>query len=257
MPSPFPGMDPYLERPGVWPGFHRWLIMTLAQDLGARLRPRYWVSVEERTYIARPEDYLLVGIPDATVIESKRAPAPQTGSVATLARGIEVGVPLPEEVRERYLEIRVPRSQDVVTVVEILSPANKRPGNGREDYLLKRERTLSTRTNLVEIALLRAGHRMPMLRPPESYDYGILVCRGAALSRAVLYPIGVQDSLPSFPLPLRKGEDDVAVPLADVFARAYDSGNYDLILDYHTPPDPPLSGADAEWAAALLARRHA
>ena len=255
MPSPFPGMDPYLERPGVWPGFHRWLIMTLAQDLGARLRPRYWVSVEERTYIARPEDYLLVGIPDATVIESKRGPAAQTGSVATLAPGIEVGVPLPEEVRERYLEIRVPASQEVVTVVEILSPANKRPGSGREEYLLKRERTLSTRTNLVEIDLLRTGHRMPMLRPPESYDYGILVCRGTALARAVLYPVAVREPLPDFPIPLCKGEDDVVVPLADVFARAYDAGNYDLVLDYDVPPDPPLSAADAKWAAALLAQR--
>jgi hypothetical protein len=167
----------------------------------------------------------------------------------------EVGVPLPENVQERYLEIREPRTQEIVTVVEALSPANKRPGAGMVEYLRKRNAVLSSHTNLVEIDLLRGGQRMPMLHPPAAYDYGVLVSRGQQPARAVLYRFSVRDSLPSFPLPLRPGEDDLPVDLAEVFAAAYDRGGFDLVLDYQVRPEPSLSDADAARADALLRER--
>jgi hypothetical protein len=253
MPSSFPGMDPYLENPGIWPGFHRWLIMTLAEDLSARLRPRYWVGVEERAYIALPDDHLLVGVPDASVISTSTNPGSSGPTTATLSRGVEVGVPLPETVRERYLEIRKPATRELVTVVEVLSPWNKQSASGREEYLRKREAVLGSGTNLVEIDLLRTGRRMPTLRAVAPYDYGVLVSRGGFASRAVLIPFSVRDPIPEFPVPLRP-EEDTEVNLGQLVSLAYDRGGYDLVLDYSTSPVPELAEDDWLWAQSVVAR---
>ena len=42
MESPFPGIDPYLEHPWLWPDVHHRLIAALADNLGARVAPRYY-----------------------------------------------------------------------------------------------------------------------------------------------------------------------------------------------------------------------
>jgi hypothetical protein len=251
MPSPFPGMDPYLEHPRLFPGFHRWLIMALAEDLNLALRPRYWVSVEERAYVAVPEVHLTVGVPDAMVVAGSDAPR-KAGSAAVLERGLEVGVPVPETIRERYLEIHDATNRKVVTVVEVLSPTNKRRGPGLKEYLQKREAVVGSLTNLVEVDLLRAGTRMPVLRPQGSYDYGIIVCRAKRAAHAVLYSFSVRDPLPAFPIPLKPGDPDAALELGRVFNHAYESGSYDLMLDYSCEPVPPLSKDDEAWADALL-----
>jgi hypothetical protein len=67
MPSPFPGMDPYLEHPAWWPGVHHRLIVGLADVLGPVLRPNYAVSVEERVYVGIPEDLFILARPRTIV----------------------------------------------------------------------------------------------------------------------------------------------------------------------------------------------
>ena len=161
MPPPFPGMDPYLEQPGLWPTVHYWLLGSLAAALRPAVQPKYWVAVEHRTYEAVPDDLVLVGVQDATIAETGVSLTPAGAATATASRPVEVVVPAPEPVQERYLVIREPRTAEVVTVVEILSPANKRPGPGREQYLEKREAVLGSRTNQVEIDLLRTGSACP------------------------------------------------------------------------------------------------
>lgn len=249
MPSPFPGMDPYLERQGRWHPFHTRLVSTLADAIDAILPERYYVSVEERATIMVPEDSIAVGRPDVTVADLGGPRRGDRGGTATLAPAIEVTVPVPETLGERYLEVRdIEDTDEVVTVIEVLSPWNKRPGRGRADYLAKRDLVLASRTNLVEIDLLRSGARMPLFGGESPYDYGVLVSRGEMRPRAVLIPFTVRDRIPVFPLPLLPGDVEPLVELQAVFDQVYDRSRLSKRIDYERPPDPPLRPEDAAWA---------
>ena len=144
MPTPFPGMDPYLEHPRLWPDVHNGLIAELRNTLAPQLRPRYYVALEERTYVAEPAGLAFVSRPDVTVVGSPTPAASRTSpgeassmGVATLEPVI-VELPMPELVRETYLEVRLAQTHAVIAVLELLSPANKRPGEGRQQYERKR-----------------------------------------------------------------------------------------------------------------------
>lgn len=169
MPSPFPGMDPYLERPGSWQNVHVTKISALRAELQPLVRPRYWVTVEPRTYELLPGDDLLVGLPDLTVLPTGRTSEPATAGSVVTSPGVDVLVPLPFTVTERYLEVRDVGTGEVVIVVEVLSPTTKLAEAGRDAYLERRRQVLSTGTNLVEIDLLRQGQRMPLLQAPTNY----------------------------------------------------------------------------------------
>lgn len=249
MPSPFPGMDPYLEQPDGWPNVHNSLITAIRDELQAHLRPRYWVAIEERVYLS--ETGKTAGSPDAIVVDTGRSGREPGVSSTAVAHGVEVYVPSGEVIRETFLEIRTVAQQHVITVLEILSPSNKRAGMGRDTYLEKRGRILGSRVSLVEIDLLREGYRMPSLGGPAPYQYGVLVCRYATRPRAMLYPFGVRDPIPMVPLPL-EGEEELALPLQEIFASVYDRGGFDLVTDYTAEPVPPLPAEDAVWADALL-----
>jgi Protein of unknown function (DUF4058) len=119
MPSPFPGMDPYLESPKFWSELHNRLMVAIADDLAPKLRPRYRVAIEQRVYLSNTnEDGLLVGIPDVTVSDRGNP----GGSVATVvsasSKPIAISLPLPEEIRESYLEVREVSSGQVITAIE-------------------------------------------------------------------------------------------------------------------------------------------
>ena len=253
MPSPFPVMDPYLERPTKWPNVHQWIVFGLAEALGQVLPDHYYVSIEERLSIADLPDRGATKRPDATVIATG-GPLPAGASVAVLERGVSVLVPQPETVRESYLQVVDLRAgEEAVTVLEVLSPSNKRRGAGREKYLEKRSLVFSQALNLVEIDLLRAGERMPVDGAPQDYDYSILLCRAAELPRAVLLPFGVRDAIPRFPLPLRTGEEEPWVDLGEVLRSVYDRGRFARFAAYATPPDPRLAEDNEAWAERLLA----
>ncbi len=253
MPTPFPGMDPWLERSGIWEQAHTDLIVSIRRFLTPLLRPRYHVGIEERTYLAiLPPEEQNTGMPDVVIAERKKEtgspPSTAFQSSTSRAQPMVAELPLPEEVRERYLEIRSVPDQQVITVVEILSPSNKIAGEGREQYERKRFRTW---TNLVEIDLVRAGQPLPMKAPAAS-DYRIVVSRAARRLRADVYLFGVRDPIPTVPLPLRPGEPEPELPLNQLLHEVYDLAAYDLVIDYQTPPEPALSNADAAWAASLL-----
>jgi hypothetical protein len=191
-------MDPYLEHPGLWPGFHNWLIAGLGEDLSPRLRPRYYVALEERVYVGEPPQF--AGVPDADVVPAGAAgPAAPAERAGPAAAGNGVGVqlllaalPVPHRARETYLEVREALTGDVVTLIEALSPSNKRAGAGRREYEAKRLQTLGTMTHLVEFGLLRAGEpplRIPDRPPgaPPPGDYRIVVARGGRRPWADVY----------------------------------------------------------------------
>lgn len=253
MPSPFPGVDPYLEHPELWPEVHHRLITAIAIAIAPSIRPKYRVAIEKRIYFSEVENNDLVGIPDLTVF-SKPASSDRYSSTVTLSsrsEPITVTVPVSEETREGYLEIREVGTNRVITVIEILSPKNKRPGAGREAYESKRQQILTTTTHLVEIDLLRSGTPMAVRGGIQS-NYRILVSRGDTRPKAQLYPFTIRDEIPTFPLPLRSDDIEVQVDWQTLFNEFYDRAGFDLAIDYHLPPVPPLNDEDGAWAAALL-----
>lgn len=143
-------------------------------------------------------------------------------------------------------------SNAVITVVEVLSPKNKRQGKGRRLYGEKRQHILSSRSHLVEIDLLRAEAPLPMQGAVQLADYHILVSRAGTRPQAELYAVTVRQPLPRFPLPLKSPGESVVVDLCAIFQGVYDRASYDLRIDYSQPP-PPFSAADQAWLQQLLA----
>lgn len=254
MPSPFPGMNPYLEHPEIWPGVHHLLISELVRFLSPKLRPKYRVAVEVRMYETPSENSLLVGIPDLIVKPSKTAtnPAITNVAVATTTQPTKVIVPVPEIRKQGYLEIREVGTEEVITSVEILSPANKRSGKGRQVYEKKRLKVLGSSTHLVEIDLLRAGEPLPFFGNNIESQYRILVSRGNCRPNADLYAFNLQDVIPSLPLPLRTEDTEPVIDLQALLNEIYEIASYDLIMDYSRESVPPLSESDAVWADTLL-----
>jgi hypothetical protein len=254
VPSPFPGMDPYLEHSTLWPGVHNGLIAALQLSLAPQLRPRYYVALEERLYITEPDQRVFVGRPDLAVVgqsPAETAPKPSLSASSVLT----VQVPLPDEVRETYLEVRETGTDYVVTVLEILSPTNKRPGRGRRIYEDKRMEVLASRTHLVEIDLLRVGEPMPITGSGRGSNYRVLVSRGDWRPNASLYAFGVHQPIPPFSLLLKPNDQEPTVDTGRILHDLYDRASYDLRLDYTGDPDPPLPSADAAWADQLLRQK--
>ena len=256
MRSPFPGMDPCLEHPALWPDVHNSLIAAIRDALSPRLAPKYYVRLERRTYLLSPDDLSFVGRPDLAVLPAMpQEPARQRALPLAAAGVVEVVLSIPDEVGENYLEVREVTTGRVVTVMELLSPANKLYAKGREEYIQKRYEITGSRTNLVEIDLLRAGEPMPLQGRHVSSDYRILVSRATTRPRALLYPFNLRDAIPTFDLPLLPGDDEPSVDLGAIFHALYQRARYDLSLDYTQPPLPPVRDEDATWVWERVEQR--
>jgi Protein of unknown function (DUF4058) len=240
-------MNPYLENPALWSEVHSWLIVELARSLNPSLIPKYRAAVEKRVYL----DALLVGIPDASVFQ-QNAEGDRTLGATTgvLSKPMRVTLPLSEEITERYLEIREVKTGRVVTVVEVLSPKNKRVSEGRDKYLTKRQKILNSATHLVEIDLLRTGNFMPMAEVIRS-DYRILVSRANLRPEAELYPFNLQESIPQFLFPLQSSDAEPVVNLSEILRQVYQEAALDLAIDYSVQPLPALSESDFQWVRSL------
>ena len=270
MQTPFPGMDPYLERRGLWEEVHTDLITSIRQFLTPLLRPRYRVAIEQRIYLSlvSPKGEL-IGKPDVMVVAPK-SPKPKATRQASVMTAVAIAEPVvvdpplvgelpqPEEVVERYLEIRDTTTQEVVTAIEILSPTNKETQDGRRQYEQKRLNLLASATNLVEIDLLRGGAPFAMnvagqTGAPQSH-YRIVISRSWQRPRADLYLFNLPQPIPAFLIPLRPGEQEPVLPLNQILHPLYDQSGYDLAIDYTEPVSPPLAKEEAEWVAQLLNR---
>lgn len=233
MASPFPGMDPYLESPVIWPDVRHQFISGIQTALNAQLRPHYMARVDLRIYTSDDDD------------PGREALAP--------------GVPLKrirlldEEIKEAFLKIVHVETKELVTLIDVLSPTTKIPDSrGRASFMAKRQEIMNSDVNWVEIDLLRAG--VPSLPDPPlcSSDYTVLVSRVDQRPDMRLWSISVRYPLPVIPIPLRGKDPEAALDLGAVFRSGYDRAGYDLSVDYRNPPQPPLEGADAKWARELL-----
>jgi Protein of unknown function (DUF4058) len=242
MPSPLPGMNPFLESSELWSEFHSRMIVAIADALSETLSQDYRVAVEKRVYLSQGEETTLIGIPDVSITDDSKL---ATGAVAGASEPVVVKIPLAEEVAERYLEIREVATGRVVTVIELLSPKNKRSGEGRDAYLQKRQRVVMSQTHLVEIDLLRGGVSLPMVGGTKS-DYRILISQSSRRPKADLYAFGLRQPIPSITVPLA-GEASVVLDLQLLLHQIYDRARFQMAIDYQQILIPQLSEADQVW----------
>src|SRR5262249_54989144 len=166
----------------------------------------------------------------------------------------------PYEVQEGFIEIRsAEEGGRVVTVVEVLSPSNKRAGSdGRKAYRAKQREVLCSPTHLLELDLLRQGEHTVAAPPPERllrhgpYDYLVCLSRANERDHCQVWGFTVRQRLPRILVPLAEEDEDLRLDLQAVFDRVYDDGGYATAMNYGAEPAIPLGRADAEWADALL-----
>lgn len=249
MPSPFPGMNPYLEQETVWHDFHQSFIPVARELLTKQVRPRFVVKVEEHLYVEEVPagERRLAAISDVAVVG---VPGAATGTAAAVAEAPAYFL-LPVDVeQESYLEIRDRESNQLVTVIELLSPTNKRHSGRREQYLAKRRALMASTAHLVEIDLLRGGPRMPPEGLPDC-DYYAIVSRVEERPRNGIWPLRLRDALPKIPVPLRPPHPDALLDLKEALDRVYDAAGYADYI-YRGAPHPPLHPDDAAWARQFI-----
>ena len=255
MGSPFPGMDPFLEDPRLWESFHNRYIGVLDEVLSARVRPHFYVEEQSSVYVVelgvRPRAPVK---PDVYLVDASRAAG--AGALAVAERPITqprvVTARFPEELRQRYLEVRDSRNHAVVAVLEVLSPANKAAGTaGRESFLRKRRDLMAAPVHWLEIDLLRAGERPDEVAGQS--DYYALLKRAEATDEFAVWYWNLRDPLPVIAVPLSADFPDVAVDLQEAFRTTY-GRYYAERLDYRDAPPPPrLQPADTAWVTGRLA----
>ena len=275
MHSPFPGMDPHLENPNIWPDFHDHLASRLSVELNQRLPRPYYARLEMRAELGIIADRRRQQrvVPDIVVVNRPIALS-KTGDASTavlehcredVSDSVEIEIQT-EPLRHRFVEIRdASRGHELITLIEIMSPSNKRPGPDRDAYEEKREVILQSNASLIEIDLLRGGMRaiespnLEDLVPDlggEPSSYFVLVNRGwrrgGRGATYQMFSIGLRDVLPCIPVPLKEGETEPVIDLQYVFNRVYDGGPYARgAVDDTAPPDPPMNPKDAIWASTL------
>jgi len=246
-------MDPYLEHPAIWPGFHQFWIVAAAAQLKSQLKPLgYYVNVDERIWLEEPKRHVY---PDLTILRRPTTQATRPVAVVDADEPVYVRA-YPVEIREGFLEIVDSSSNRIITGVELLSPANKIRTRGRRMFRKKQRELLHAGVHVVEVDLLRSGkHAMSIpaaladgIRP---WEY-LAIVRRAGAEEIEAYPIRLQNRLPRLKIPLRTGENDTLLDLQAVFAQAYDFGPYPERLNYEHAPTPTLAADDAAWADELL-----
>jgi hypothetical protein len=258
MPSPFPGMDPYLEKPSRWPGVHHELISVIRGTLTELLRPNYFVEVGERVYLSMADD------PGRSVLVPDVHISPRTGRNRPAAPIVDVGgtnvaeplivdTLIEETIKQNYLEIIDAENRRVVTVIEVLSPDNKvSRSQGLKSFRKKRLACMKSNSHWVEIDLLRKGVSLELRKRIRAHDYFVLVSPVAERPEAVVWPILLSQQLPVISIPLRGEDEDVPLDLQAVLSTVYDRAGYDMTIDYTREPEPRLKPEAADWADRWL-----
>ena len=224
MPSPFPGMDPFLEEEPLWPTFHHQLVTCLYQILIPGLVDRYRARVGQRHYTT--EQPLFTSV-------------------------------LREEHHEEYIEIRQRSDGRLITLIDVVSPANKTTETGRQAYLAKRRESRAAGANLVDIDLVLQGQTMLDYSREglPDWDYAVTVTRATQPDRFEIYTATLQKKLPRFRMPLASDDRDTVVDLYVTFTRSYDQGGFGGKIDYKRDPSISLAEEDRRWLNDLLVQQ--
>lgn len=266
MPSPFPGMDPFLEHPYFFPGLHGGLIYCIQRALQPALPPPYYAVLNERLWVETTERSVEPDV-DVLIDSSQKKPSDKAmdeGAVATVTQPLVISIPH-DERRETFVDImtRNDLNERVVTTIEVLSLSNKTPGeHGRNLYLRKQQEVVDGEINLVEIDLLRGGThstavpRRRVERRAGRFDYHVCIKRGDNWIDRFVYTIRLRDRLPTIDIPLLPGDAPVKLDLQAVFDRAYDDGPYSRRVPYEIDRVvPPQQPKQAEWVVEQLKLR--
>ncbi|MFM9963185.1 MAG: DUF4058 family protein [Planctomycetaceae bacterium] len=255
MPSPFPGMDPFIERPAIWPDFHDRLISSIVGYLQPLLRPKYAALTQDRLFLVQSDRPIY---PDVAVLQSPQLGWPgRSSTVAVLEPdGPAVFALDEEEIREPYIEIVEAAGGRLVTAIEVISPTNKDRGQGQDAYERKREEYWDAGANLVEIDLLRSGapivrianYKLERLRP---WDYLVAVNRRWP-GRQEVYAVPLERRLPRVSIPLLNRDLDVVLDLQAPFDRCWDEGPYPALSHYDQPPPGELDAERVAWCQQRL-----
>ena len=274
MPSIFPGMDPYLEAHWIWPTFHNSLADQIQMMLNEQLPKNYFAQLEARSELGIRASKKWIIAPDVAVMQSGWKPRPgarvDEGGLAvaveeaqTISKAIRIEF-IREPVTVTAVAIRSTNTgNEVVTLIEILSPANKRPGTDRDHYKNRMQEILdATTTSLVEIDLLRKGERTweeseiieeYLCELENSTEYLVMTSRAWSRCGADMYPVSIVQPLPTIAIPLREDESDVPLNLQTAFNRTYDGGPYRRgAIDYTKPPNPALNDEQELWRTKLM-----
>lgn len=252
MPSPFPGMDPFLESPAYCSDFHYTFINYWREAIADALPPHYEATLGERVYLIEQDpDARKLGSRDIAVVGAiTPGSSGPSQRVATL-EPIRVPLTIVEGPRETYIEILHQPDHSLVTTLELLSPANKEQP-GRTQNLEKRMALLYQQVHLVELDLLRGGRRMPTSKALPACDYFYLLARAEQRPDAEVYAWTLRDMLPRLPVPLRAPDPDICIDLAAVFTTAYDRARFGRRIDYRRPLPVAVSGDDEEWLRTTM-----
>jgi hypothetical protein len=244
-------MNPYFEQAAHRLDFHTEFLLALRRLLAPQVGPKYIVQFEEHIYIhdLPAEPCQRLGTADLSLVQPGGGELAQAG-LGLLEAPAEVWLPEQDLEKVPFLEVRDRQGRELVTVIELLSPSNKRAGEDREQYLAKRRELLRSPVHLVELDLLRGWTPMPQEGRPEC-DYSVMVSRAEKRRAADFWPIRLQDRLPVIPIPLRSPDAAVPVDLQEVLHRAYDGPGYEHFI-YRGEPEPRLSGSDAAWARQFV-----
>ncbi|MBI3958863.1 MAG: DUF4058 family protein [Chloroflexi bacterium] len=256
MPSPFPGMDPYIEQPRLWVDFHSNLASEIQAELNRQIRPAYFARLTPYTTYEVVELALsrLQGIrPDVGVMREQAAPY-YAGEVAVLDPPVGSIAPMADSLDILSVEILRGGDEQLITAIEILSPVNKHPGHDAYwDYRRKRRDLLRSGVHFLEIDLLRAGERTLLEHFAPDAPYAISLSRADERPTISIWPIPLNSRLPTIPVPLDLGDPDAVLPLGQVVASVYERGGYDAQIDYRQPvPPPALTDDEAAWVKQLL-----
>jgi hypothetical protein len=225
MASPFPGMDPYLEEDKLWPSFHHHFISCLYQTILPGLVDRYRARVGQRKY------------------------ATEMALFTSIIR---------EDHEEEFIEVRQRGDGRLVTLVEVLSPANKTTPEGRQNYLAKREEARDARCNLVEIDLVLQGQSLVDYSRdglPE-WDYAVTVTRATQPERHEIYTSTLQKRLPRFRLPLAADDRDTVLDLQATFTRCFDQADFAAQIDYSRDPMTRVTDDHRKWLQDYLEQKN-
>lgn len=255
MPSPFPGMDPYLEEPGMWPDVHNSLITTIREQLQVQLAPNYRAVLTPSVVFESIEIApVRAAIPDVGLFE-RAAPQPGSGAVV-VSEVAPLTLPALMEIPVEYarIEIRTVRDRVLVTAIELLSPANKRPGSeGAEAYEKKRQELFRSTAHLLEIDLLRTGRRPQVARPLPDAPYFIFLSRVQHRPYIEIWPLSLREPIKPVPVPLRHPDPAVPLDLGAAIHETYQRARYDLEINYRAdPPLPDLAANDRDWLGEYL-----
>ena len=257
MPSPFPGMDPFIESRRIWSDFHLDLAAEIRAHLNARIQPGYYATaITYVTYdvieVAQAEPRAVS--PDVRVWRTEPH-VPTPGAMAVIdPPPVQSMVPLAVPVRRARVEVREAGADTLVTAIEILSPINKRPGRERQKYLRKRRELLRSEVHVMELDLLRGGERSPLETALPPAPYYVTLARVEHRPYVDVWPIQLAARLPVLPVPLSAPDPDVPLDLGTIVPAVYERGGYATRIDYHQPvPPPPLEAEQQTWVAQLLA----